>query len=415
MQRRNILKKKNTCNVYQKHLDLDKRIKIEKGIEEHLNFTQIAKVINKSPRTVSYEILRNRQCQHCNSWKIRELTCDKTSKPPYVCNACPSRTGCKRTRYYYYAKDAQANYEEKWSNLRKGIDMTSTEFKYLNETVSNEIRKGHSFAMIVRNHENEFSVGKRTLYNYVENGYLDIINLDLPRKVRYKKRNRNTNVEKKDTKIRINRTYIDFKDYVKTHNDNNFNINIVEMDTVEGTKGDSVLLTLLWRQANFILAYKLNNKDSESVSNFFSYIKDLLGYEKFHILFPIILTDNGIEFSKPDVIEYNGNHVYKTKLFYCDPGASGQKGKIENNHEYIRKFIPKGESFDKYNQNDINLMLNHINSVKRDSLCGDNPYTLMKNFLPQEIIDLFDIKEIEQKNIILKKKLFNYKKVKNNE
>lgn len=409
------MKKKNTCNVYQKHLDLDKRIKIEKGIEEHLNFTQIAKVINKSPRTVSYEILRNRQCQHCNSWKIRELTCDKTSKPPYVCNACPSRTGCKRTRYYYYAKDAQANYEEKWSNLRKGIDMTSTEFKYLNETVSNEIRKGHSFAMIVRNHENEFSVGKRTLYNYVENGYLDIINLDLPRKVRYKKRNRNTNVEKKDTKIRINRTYIDFKDYVKTHNDNNFNINIVEMDTVEGTKGDSVLLTLLWRQANFILAYKLNNKDSESVSNFFSYIKDLLGYEKFHILFPIILTDNGIEFSKPDVIEYNGNHVYKTKLFYCDPGASGQKGKIENNHEYIRKFIPKGESFDKYNQNDINLMLNHINSVKRDSLCGDNPYTLMKNFLPQEIIDLFDIKEIEQKNIILKKKLFNYKKVKNNE
>ena len=54
MRRRNILKKKNTCNVYQKHLDLDKRIKIEKGIEEHLNFTQIAKEINKSPRTVSY-------------------------------------------------------------------------------------------------------------------------------------------------------------------------------------------------------------------------------------------------------------------------------------------------------------------------------------------------------------------------
>ena len=403
------MKKKNTCNVYQKHLDLDKRIKIEKGIEEHLNFTQIAKEISKSPRTVSYEILRNRQCQHCNSWRIRELSCDKTSKPPYVCNACPNRAGCKRTKYYYCAKDAQADYEEKWSALRKGIDMTSMEFKHLNETVSDEIRKGHSFAMIVRNHENEFPVGKRTLYNYVENGYLDIINLDLPRKVRYKKRNRNTNTEKKDTKIRINRTYIDFRDYVKSHNDNNFNINIVEMDTVEGTKGDSVLLTLLWRQANFMLAYKLDNKDTESVSYFFSYLKNLLGYEKFHMLFPIILTDNGIEFSKPDIIENNGHHVYKTRLFYCDPGHSEQKGKIENNHEYIRKFIPKGESFDAYTQDDINLMLNHINSVKRDSLCGDNPYTLMKGFLPQEIIDLFDIEEIEQNNIILKKKLFNYK------
>ena len=55
-------------------------------------------------------------------------------------------------------------------------------------------------------------------------------------------------------------------------------------------------------------------------------------------------------------------------------------------------------------------MLNHINSVKRNSLGGDNPYTLIKNFLPKEIIDLFDIEEIKQEDIILKKKLFNYKK-----
>ena len=54
-------------------------------------------------------------------------------------------------------------------------------------------------------------------------------------------------------------------------------------------------------------------------------------------------------------------------------------------------------------------MINHINSVKRDSLNGDNPYTLMKEFLPSEIIELFDIKEIEQKDIVLKNKLFNYK------
>ena len=409
---RNYLKKTNTCNVYQKHLDLDKRIKIEKGIEESLNFTQIAREINKSPRTISYEILKHRQCEHCNSWKLREKTCEKTSKPPYVCNRCPARCGCRCTRYYYYAKDAQAEYENNLSDSRKGIDMTSTEFKYLNETVSNEIKNGHSFSMIIRNHKNEFSVGKRTLYNYVEKGYLDIINLDLPRKVRYKKRVKNTDTVKKDTKIRINRTYIDFRDYVKSYNNNNFNFNIVEMDTVEGIKGESVLLTLLWRHSNFMLAYKLDNKSSEDVSKFFNYLKQLLGYEKFHMLFPIILTDNGIEFSKPDIIEDNGYHVYKTKLFYCDPGHSEQKGKIEVNHEYIRRFIPKGNSFNEFTQDDINLMINHINSVKRDSLEGNNPYTLMKNFLPKKIIELFDIKEVEQKNIILKRKLFDYKKKK---
>ena len=404
------MKKKNTCNVYQKHLDLNKRIKIEKGIEENLNFSQIAKEINKSPRTVSYEILKNRNIEHCLSWVGKYKTCEKTLKPPYVCNTCPSRKGCRKTRYYYYAEDAQGKYEKLRSESRTGIDMTSTEFKELNKIVSNEIKNGHSFAMIIRNHKDEFPVGKRTLYNYVEKGYLDIINLDLPRKVRYKKRKRNnTDIPKKDTKIRINRTYEHFKDYVKNYNDNNFNINIVEMDTVEGAKGESLLLTLLWRQANFMLAFKIENKEPDSVNSFFSYLKSILGYEKFHELFPIILTDNGIEFSKPDEIEFNGYHVYKTKLFYCDPGHSEQKGKIEVNHEYIRRFIPKGISFDTYSQDDINLMLNHINSVKRDSLSGDNPYTLMKEFLPRKIVELFDIKEIEQKDIILKNKLFNYK------
>jgi len=405
---------KNTSNCYNKHLDLSKRIKIEKGIEEKRSFSYIANDINKSPRTISYEILRNRNVEYCSSWAGKFKTCEKTSKPPYVCNACPSRKGCRKTRYYYYAEDAQGKYERIRRDSRKGIDMTSTEFKHLNDTVSNEIRNGHSFAMIIRNHKDEFPVGKRTLYNYVENGYLDIINLDLPRKVRYKKRKHNNNkyISKKDTKIRINRTYEDFRDYIKNYNNNDFENNIVEMDTVEGTKGDSILLTLLWRNSNFMLAQKLEEKSSDAVSQYFCFIKSLLGYEKFHELFPIILTDNGVEFSRPHIIENNGNHVYPTKLFYCDPGHSEQKGKIENNHEYIRRFISKGNSFDNLNQDDINLMLNHINSVKRDSLGGDNPYTLIKDYLPQAFIKHFDIKEIEQKNIILKDKLFDYKKKK---
>lgn len=400
-----------TSNCYNKHLNLDKRIKIEKGIEENKSIKYIADEICKSYKTVSNEILKNRNIEHCLSWVGKFKTCEKTLKPPYVCNACPSRKGCRKTRYYYYAEDAQGKYEKLRSDSRKGIDMTSTEFKHLNDVVSNGIKNGQSFSMILRNHKNEFSVGTRTLYNYVENGYLDIINLDLPRKVRYKKRRQNnTNQPKKDTKIRINRTYEDFKDYVKNYNDNNFNINIVEMDTVEGIKGESLLLTLLWRSSNFMLAYKIDSKEANSVNFFFSYMKGYLGYETFHQLFPIILTDNGIEFSKPDEIEFNGNHVYKTKLFYCDPGHSEQKGKIENNHEYIRRFIPKGKSFNDYNQNDINLMMNHINSVKRDSLQGNSPYELMINFLPKEIIEYFDIKEIKQDGIILKNKLFNYKK-----
>jgi len=402
----------NTSNLLKnKHLSFNDRKIIEKNLNAGLNFSQIGTNINKPYKTISNEIKRNRIFEASRAFTLHgSKLCDKLNKPPYVCNGCPSRNGCKRKKYYYYANDAQVSYNDRKSNSRKGIDMTSSEFKYLNDIVTDEIKKGHSFSMIIRNHKDEFPVGKRTLYNYVEKGYLDIINLDLPRKVRYKKRTKKQEATTKDTKIRLGRTYSNFNDYIKYYNDNNFNINIVEMDTVEGIKGESVLLTLLWRNSNFMLAFKLENKDSELVSNFFINLKQLLGYEKFHTLFPIILTDNGTEFSKPEIIENNGNHVYPTKVFYCDPGASHQKGKIENNHEYIRKFIPKGNTFNSYNQDDINLMLNHINSVKRESLSGNNPYTLMKDFLPKEIINLFDIKEIKQNNIILKKKLFNYKR-----
>ena len=404
---------KNTSNCYNKHLDLSKRIKIEKGIEEKRSFSSIADEINKSARTISYEVLRNRNIEYCSSWAGKFKVCEKTSKPPYVCNACSSRKGCRKTRYYYYAEDAQGKYEKLRSESRKGIDMTSTEFKHLNDIVSTEIKNGHSFSMIIRNHKDEFPIGKRTLYNYVENGYLDIINLELPRKVRYKKRkHNNSNISKKDTKIRINRTYEDFRDYVKYYNDNDFNNNIVEMDTVEGIKGESVLLTLLWRNSNFMVAHLLNEKTSDAVSQFMCFLKARLGYETFHELFPIILTDNGVEFSRPDIIENNGNHVYPTKVFYCDPGHSEQKGKIENNHEYIRRFISKGNSFNNFNQDDINLMMNHINSVKRDSLDGDNPYYLIHEFLPEKFVEFFDIMEINQSDIILKDKLFNYKKKK---
>lgn len=402
----------NTSNVFlNKHLSYDNRKQIEKELSNNLNFSQIGSLINKPYKTISNEIKRNRIFEVSTSFSLYgSKLCEKLNKPPYVCNGCASRCGCRRKKYYYYADDAELKYQSRKSNSRKGIDMTSTEFKYLNDVVTKEIKNGHSFSMIIRNHKNEFPVGERTLYNYVKKGYLDIINLDLPRKVRYKKRTRRENVTTKDTKIRNGRTYDDFKNYVKYYNDNNFNINIVEMDTVEGVKGESLLLTLLWRSANFMLAYKIENKEADSVNTFFSCLKNSLGYEKFHELFPIILTDNGVEFSKPDEIEFNGHHVYKTKLFYCDPGHSEQKGKIEVNHEYIRRFIPKGVSFDSYNQNDINLMMNHINSVKRESLSENNPYTLMKDFLPKEIIDLFDIQEIEQKDIVLKKKLFNYKR-----
>lgn len=402
----------DSSTKYQKHLTLSDRIVIEKMLDNGDNFSRIANELHKSNRTISYDVKNHREFKHgliLN--KKTYIPCPKVNKAPYVCNGCPSRKGCRKNRYIYVAKNANMDYKDKLSNSRKGIDLTNEEFIRMNKIITEEIKKGHSFYMICRNHKDEFSVKERTLYNYVENNYLDIINLDLPRKVRYKKRKKKSdNKDKKEYKYRKNRTYKDFLNYVDKNNDF-----IVEMDTVEGKKGESVLLTLLWRHSNFLLAIKLENKDSENVTKAFTKLKIDLGNELFHRYFPIILTDNGSEFSDPDSIEYNESDVYKSHVFYCDPKQSQQKGKIEVTHEYIRRFIPKGESFDSYSQEDINLIINQINNTPREMLeksnkLYDTPYKIQRELFEESTFKYFNQFYIKSKNIILNKSIFNKKK-----
>ena len=70
--------------------------------------------------------------------------------------------------------------------------------------------------------------------------------------------------------------------------------------------------------------------------------------------------------------------VYRTSLYYCDPMASWQKECIEKDHEFIRYAIPKKKSLNPYNQDDITLLMNHINSIKRPGLENKSPYELVE-------------------------------------
>lgn len=88
----------------------------------------------------------------------------------------------------------------------------------------------------------------------------------------------------------------------------------------------------------------------------------------------MLLGDNGSEFSNPSAIEMDLQGNQRTRVFYCDPQAPYQKGAAENNHALIRRIIPKGISLDPFNQEDISLMMNHINSYGRPNLGDKTPY-----------------------------------------
>ena len=102
----------------------------------------------------------------------------------------------------------------------------------------------------------------------------------------------------------------------------------------------------------------------------------------FSYLFQIILTDNDSEFIDPDPIEFNCEFP-RANLFYCNPMQSQQKGKIEVAHEYIRRYIPKGTSFNNITQEKLTLICNHINSVPREKMLGMNAFKVQKCFCPE--------------------------------
>ena len=387
-----------------KHLTLSQRIEIERNLNGGKSLRQIANIIGKPHTTISREIQTRRVSQKGNYFNSLNMKCDKTEKAPFICNGCPNKNKCRKNKFFYFAEDANNDYKKILVESREGIDFENVEFRKMDKIIKEEIDKGHSFYMIVQDHP-EFDITERTLYYYQEKGYLSTKNIDLPRKVRYKKRTRTISKnksERKEQNCRIGRTYNDFTDYIKINNIDYY----IEMDTVEGIKGHSLLLTLCIVPFNFLLAYKLNEQTISEVTKQIDELKKKLGYELFHKVFPIILTDNGKEFKRPDLIEDNGNDVVKTKVFFCDPNRSDQKGTIEVTHEYIRKYVEKGIDFDNYNDEDIALMINHINNVKRESLNGNTPYELITKKIGEENIKKLGIYYIPPKDIILKPSLF---------
>jgi IS30 family transposase len=122
-----------------------------------------------------------------------------------------------------------------------------------------------------------------------------------------------------------------------------------------------------------MLAFIRERNTSQSVIDIFNRLYGTLGAECFRALFPVILTDNGSEFSNPKALEFDAQGNRRTKIFYCDPYASFQKPNVELNHEFIRRVLPKGSPFDNLIQADFDLMMSHINSYSREKLNDKSP------------------------------------------
>lgn len=387
---------KNNKMTNYNHLNKEQRDIIQYMIDQKYSFTEISNAINKDRTTISKEIKRNRYIKSftiSNPHSFKHITeavnnCDKLSKPPYVCNTCNSKGGCRKNKLYYHSNIADKNYRDTLVLSRQGVDIKPETIDEIEQSIVPLIKiKKQSVNQVYINHSDILYFSKPTFYKYIHLGVLSLTDTDLPKKVKYKERKINEEKEnKREIAILKGRKYDDYLTFISKHN----RMNICQMDTVEGTQdSNKCLLTIIDVKTHFMFIRLLDKKNIKYVNDAWDSIKNNLDIKDYSKLFRIILTDNGSEFFDPLHIEIdysNGKKV--SNVFYCKPYSSWQKGCIEKNHEFIRKVFPKGTAFDDFDASIIQKLQDNINNIPRDSLKGKTPHNLMKDKNPNIIIKL---------------------------
>lgn len=417
-------------------LDFEDRCVIEEMLIEKASFRSIAKTLGVSPTTISHEVKSNRffffpkrmratpssrcnkyrncgvidlcekctssvsVCKHCKEFDCyrickehEPLICKKLNKAPFVCVVCQKRGQCTFKQARYRASTAQLAHDKRLRDAHIGISVSERDLEKMVDTVKRLLSQGQSLEAIWINHANEFPVGVRTFYNYIDKGVLGLANIDLPKKVKYAPRKK-----RKPDEPKCNfeeRTYKDWLDLDETQR-----LLTVQMDTIEGLKTNSqCILSLHFIRLFFQLFILLPNKTQVSVKNALDAV-EVYCEGRFQECFPIILTDRGSEFLNPELIETSITGDKRTRVYYCDPVKPGQKGSAEKNHVEFRKILPKGSDFDTLEFGDISLVCSHVNSYPRAGV-GAAPIKMARVLLPPNLLESLGIEEIDADLVVM--------------
>ena len=410
------------------HLTHSEREIIQRGIENGSTKTSIAETLGKDKSTIGKEIKAHRKhshicsfdpacankdrCKHHHVCKncadLVVFKCKRRDRSPGACNGCPKYQHCRFDKFTYSADIANKEYMADLINSREGINMTYSELKALADIIVPLIKKGQSPYQIITSHP-ELNISEKTLYNYIENGIFrefGLLDIDLRIKTKRKITKKASNKYKKreDKKYLNGRTYDDFINYTAE----NKNLSVVEMDTVynNGSTGP-FMQTFKFLDYSFMFIVYQEEKTAKSMVEGVDLLEKILGEDLFSEEVAIIKTDRGSEFCDAEGFEKEENESRRTRIFYCDPMASGQKGSLENNHKEIRYICPKENDLKDLglnSQEKANLIVSHINSQSKEHLKGKSPLEVMEFMNPalyQKFKD-FGIERINKDNIVLK-------------
>lgn len=404
------------------HMTIQDRYAIKMGLDAGCPLAEIASNLGKDRSTISREIRKHRTevdkgapyriknrcvkrsscnkhcicmekpdctrkcatCSRCNENcpDFVEEHCEKLAKAPYVCNGCSSQSACVLMKQYYQPEVADLEYRETLSQARAGYNMTTLELRRTDEIVSPLLKQGQSIHHICVHNNDALTVSESTLSRLIKDRQLTATVLDQPRVCKLKPRKKARPAKKVDRHCREGRTIEDFRTYMREHPE----LIEVQMDSVIGRVGGKSLLTLIFPSSELMLAFLCDCHTAACIQSKIDCLYEGLQAD-FLTLFPVLLTDNGSEFSNPSALEKAADGTPRTRVFYCDPMASWQKPQVERNHEFIRMILPKGSSFDALTQQNIGKVMSHINSYSRPSLGDKTPFEVFSYMFGEKLLN----------------------------
>jgi len=420
-------KQSNNSNL---HLTLEERRIILTGITNGSTKTSIAKTLGKDNSTIGKEIKLHRilkfkcslplecsnyrRCKHDRKCNLScpdyvKFTCKRRDRSPGACNGCSGYNKCHYDKFYYSPEEAEKSYKETLVESRQGVDMSRERAAEISKTIGPLLKQGQAPYQIIQSNP-DLNICERTLYNYLESGlfkeFADFTLFDLRRFVSRKpsKKLAAKYKERKDHKYLIGRTHNEYLEYINC----NPNARIVQMDTVYNSEETGPFMqTFKFIDLGVLIAFFHEKKNAEEMTNGVDLLESILGTELFKKHVEILLTDRGTEFAYADRIETSKDMTRRTRVYYCDPMASYQKGSIENNHELLRYICPKHT--DLYalgltSQEQLNKVISNINSVPFEKLGGKSSLELLEFTYPDfyEKLKSFGIRKIPNDQVILK-------------
>ena len=325
-----------------KHLSLTDRYKIEVLLNRGIPKKEIADEIHVHISTIYREVKRARMVQRKPNGELVDR---------------------------YSPQEAHRKYRENLSAkgpaLKIGDDFTFAQ--YMKKKI---IFEHYSPAAALHAMENDgvpcnTKVCAKTVYNYIDKGvFKSLTNNDLPEKAKrkhyahkhkeMKSPPKGESIENRPADIADRNTFGHW-----------------EMDTVYGRKEASkdVLLVLTERLTRKEIVIPMPDRTADSTLYTVNHLEIKYG-ERFPIVFRTITVDNGGEFANVTGLESSilDGTEKRTKLYFCHPYSSWERGSNENLNRMIRRRFPKGTDFGTVSAADVAQHEKWINHYPRKIL-----------------------------------------------